>query len=93
MQWLTADRARMAFGFCILGILGMLAASIALGHVEERTSYGLMPILTSLATLAGAFAQWAFATPRTTPPNAEPRDGAGAVEGVKGEAIPAVTEK
>ncbi len=53
-------KSRMIFGFCLLTILAGLATAIALGKVEEITSYGLMPLLTTLSTLAGAFAQWAF---------------------------------
>lgn len=54
------DTLRMIFGFSLLVILASLALAIALGHVEEKTSYGLMPLLTTLATLAGGFVQWAF---------------------------------
>lgn len=54
------DILRMVFGFSLLMILAGIALAIALGHVEEKTSYGLMPLLTSLSTLAGIFAQWAF---------------------------------
>ena len=54
------DVQRMIFGFVLLTIMAALAAAIALGHVEEKTSYGLMPLLTTLSTLAGAFANWAF---------------------------------
>lgn len=57
---LSSDTQRMIFGFSLLVILACLATAIALGHVEERTSYGLMPLLTTLSTLAGGFAQWAF---------------------------------
>ncbi len=57
---LSPEMQRMVFGFILLGIMAALAAAIALGHVEEKTSYGLMPLLTTLSTLAGAFAQWAF---------------------------------
>ena len=57
---LSPEMQRMIFGFILLGIMAALAAAIALGHVEEKTSYGLMPLLTTLSTLAGAFAQWAF---------------------------------
>ena len=57
---LSSDLQRMIFGFILLAILAGLALAIALGHVEEKTSYGLMPLLTALATLAGGFAQWAF---------------------------------
>lgn len=56
----NSDVLRMIFGFSLLMILAGLALAIALGKVEEKTSYGLMPLLTALATLAGGFAQWAF---------------------------------
>lgn len=57
---LSSETQRMIFGFMLLIILATLTARVALGHVEEATSYGLMPLITCLATLAGAFAQWAF---------------------------------
>lgn len=56
----NSDTLRMVFGFSLLVILAGLALAIAVGHVEEKTSYGLMPLLTTLSTLAGAFAQYAF---------------------------------
>lgn len=52
--------SRMWFGFALLGIIATLAAIIALGKVEQQSSYGLDIVLGSLATLSGAFAQWAF---------------------------------
>jgi hypothetical protein len=58
------DYLKMTFGFVLLLIVAALAAVTALGKVEEATSHGLMPILTTLATLGGGFAQWAFSTPR-----------------------------
>lgn len=54
------DTLRMVFGFSLLLILAGLALAIAMGHVEEKTSYGLMPLLVGISTLAGQFAQWAF---------------------------------
>ncbi len=60
---LSPDVQRMVFGFILLMILAGLAAVIALGKIEEKTSYGLMPLLTTLSTLAGGFAQWAFSHP------------------------------
>lgn len=54
------DTLRMIFGFLLLLILAGLALAFALGKVEEATSYGLMPLIVGLATLSGAFAQWAF---------------------------------
>lgn len=52
----------MVFGFSLLVILAGITLAIAMGKVEEATSYGLMPLLTSLSTLAGGFAQWAFSS-------------------------------
>ena len=51
---------RIIFGFLLLVVIAVLAAIIALGKVEMQTSYGLNIVLGSLATLAGAFSQWAF---------------------------------
>ncbi len=52
---------RMAFGFVLLLVTATLAGIIALGKVEQATSFGLNYLLGSLATLSGGFAQWAFA--------------------------------
>ncbi len=62
MKMPDRDTQRMIFGYSLLMIVAFLAAAIALDHVEEKTSYGLIPLLTSLATLAGSFAQWAFSS-------------------------------
>ncbi len=51
---------RMVFGFGGLLAIIVLALMIALGKVQQDTSYGLEIVLGSLSTLAGAFAQWAF---------------------------------
>jgi len=51
---------RMIFGFCLLLLLAVLAMIIALGHVEEKTSFGLPFILGALVSLSSGFAQWAF---------------------------------
>ena len=53
-------RLKIIFGFLLLGSLIALAAVIAVGKVTEAESYGLMPIVTALATLAGGFSNWAF---------------------------------
>lgn len=47
-------------GFLILAVVAGLAAIIALGHVDQSSSFGLDIVLGSLATLVGGFAQWAF---------------------------------
>jgi len=51
---------RMILGFLILFVVAVLAAIIALGHVDQSSSFGLDIVLGSLATLVGGFAQWAF---------------------------------
>jgi hypothetical protein len=43
-------------------MLGSLAVVIGLGHVEERTSFGLTQIVNGLLMLASAWSQWAFST-------------------------------
>lgn len=53
---------KMLFGIIALLMLCALAALLGLGHVEEKTSYGLHDIITILAVLSGNFAQWAFGT-------------------------------
>jgi Ni,Fe-hydrogenase I cytochrome b subunit len=60
---------RMIFGFLVLLLLAILAGIIAIGKVEQETSYGLEYILGALSVLAGGFAQWAFKTrPGDVPP-------------------------
>jgi len=65
MKSLSQDATRMCFGFLLLTILVGLAIAIALGHVEERTSYGLMPLLMGVSNLATQFASWAFSKPKS----------------------------
>ncbi len=43
----------------VLGLL-MLAGMIALGHVEEKSSFGLTPLLLLLSPVSQALANWAF---------------------------------
>ncbi len=67
------DLQRMIFGFLLLLILAVLTARVALGKVEEATSYGLMPLITCLATLSGAFANWAFGAGPSKKDDDEPK--------------------
>jgi hypothetical protein len=53
---------KMTYGFLMLGLLAVFAAVIALGHVEQASSFGLQDILGGLLVLAGGFAHWAFNT-------------------------------
>ncbi len=55
-----SDRYRFILGALIVGGLMVLAIFVALGKVEEKTSYGLVPIVTILAKVALDFSDWAF---------------------------------
>lgn len=57
---MTDERLKMIFGFSLLIVTGLLAFGIALGKVDEQSSYGLHDVLIILATLGGAWTQWAF---------------------------------
>jgi hypothetical protein len=48
------------FGFTVLAVYFTLAIAIAVGHVEEKTSYGLREVLMALGPLGGMFCGWAF---------------------------------
>ena len=54
------DKYRLAIGSLIITGLLALAAAIALGKVEEKTSFGLTAILAILGKMALDFSQWAF---------------------------------
>lgn len=54
------ERYRFILGATIVGALLLLAIAIALGKVEEKTSYGLVPVVTILAKVALDFSEWAF---------------------------------
>lgn len=58
----SLDELRMLFGFLLLVIVAFICVAIALGKVEEATSFGLTQIITVLASLAGGFSNWAFST-------------------------------
>ena len=51
---------KIVFGFVLLVILAVLAAIIALGNVQQGTSFGLTYILGGLTSMAGGFVQWCF---------------------------------
>ena len=54
------NRWKAAFGFALLLVIAGLALAIAIGRVEEKTSFGLQIILGCLTTISGGFAAWAF---------------------------------
>ena len=55
---------KMTFGFLLLLMLAVLAALIALGKVEQGSSFGLEGIIGGLTALAGGFVNWAFTADR-----------------------------
>lgn len=55
---------RMILGSMLLLAMFTLAVTLALGKVQQETSFGLQELLGSFQTLAGAFAAWAFTQPR-----------------------------
>lgn len=54
------NRYRFILGSIILLGLLALGTAVALGKVEERSSYGLVPILGILGKVALDFSEWAF---------------------------------
>jgi hypothetical protein len=69
------DRLKMIFGLVLLVSLVGLAVAFGLGKIEEKTSYGLMPIITTLSTLAGLFGGWAFRETNDNPPPLKRKEG------------------
>jgi thiol:disulfide interchange protein len=51
---------KIFFGLVLLIILASLAAVLALGKVEQNTSFGLQDLLGGLLVLSGGFSQWCF---------------------------------
>ena len=51
---------KILFGVLLLILLTALAAAIAIGKVEQNTSFGLQDLLGGLLVLSGAFSQWCF---------------------------------
>lgn len=57
-EWLPF--LKIAFGYCLLFVFACLIGLIAFGKVEEKTSYGLMPLIVALAGMGGAWTQAIF---------------------------------
>lgn len=70
----TIDELKMLFGLLLLLVVAFLCAAIALGQVQEQTSFGLTQIITVLAGLGGGFAQWAFSHGKVEPPKNKEED-------------------
>jgi len=56
----TLDKWKLIFGFSVLITLGGMGFAFGIGRVEEKSSYGLAPIIAILGTMAGGFSSWAF---------------------------------
>jgi hypothetical protein len=57
------SRLGWIYGFALLGGIYSLAAVFGLGHVEEKTSYGLKDVLDILKSLITFWAGWKFSRP------------------------------
>ena len=57
---MSVEQQKMIFGFLALVVLATLAAIIALGKVNQESSYGLDYILGGLTMMVGVFSNWAF---------------------------------
>ncbi len=56
----SIETQKMIFGYVLLFILAVLVGIIAIGHVEEKTSYTLGNMETGLLMIASAWAQHVF---------------------------------
>ena len=63
---MSVEQQKMIFGFLALVVLATLAAIIALGKVQQNTSYGLDYILGGLTMMVGGFSNWAFGSTGST---------------------------
>jgi hypothetical protein len=54
------ERLKLILGTIVLMALIVLACTIALGHVEEKTSFGLTGIIAILGKVVLDFSQWAY---------------------------------
>lgn len=63
---LSMPQLKMLFGFLLLICITLLAMLIAIGKVQQESSYGLPEILGGLLALAGGFANWAFGESRAS---------------------------
>jgi len=55
-----SDRYKFLVGYTVVLGLLLLGVAVALGKVEEKTSYGLVPILGIVGKIALDFSEWAF---------------------------------
>ncbi len=65
------DKWKYIIGGTLVAGLIALCIAIALGHVEEKTSFGLTGIVVILGSIATKFADWAFHIPEKKPEDEE----------------------
>jgi hypothetical protein len=63
---------KILFGVILLVSICALATIIALGKVQQETSFGLQDILGGLLVLCGGFSQWCFTS--NSKPDEKPKD-------------------
>lgn len=68
----AGEKLRLLFGFATLIIIAAIAVMIAVGTVQQESSYGLEPILVALTSVAASFCNWAFS--RSEPSREKPPD-------------------
>jgi hypothetical protein len=71
---MKTDLLRVIVGGVVLMALVVLASMIALGHVEEKNSYGLSAIIAILGKFGLDFSEWCFSRQggQPTPPPEQP---------------------
>lgn len=57
---MKSESWKVVYGYLLLVVIAILSLRIALGIVEEKSSYGLSPLLIILTLLADRWASWAF---------------------------------
>jgi hypothetical protein len=66
---------RMIFGFVWIVLTAVLTLTIAIGHVEEKTSFGMGVLVTGWIVVGERWGKWAFET--VAHPSAVPEPKAG----------------
>lgn len=64
---MSDDRLKLLFGFTLVVLVIILGAIIAIGKVQQETSFGLRDIIALLGPVIGFWSQWAFSAKREAP--------------------------
>lgn len=59
---MSDERLKLLFGFSLVVLVIILAAIIAIGKVQQETSYGLRDLISLLGPVIGFWSQWAFSS-------------------------------